>query len=279
MLLYERGNVDLIVFFLWAMIVLSTDYSPFVTAALLIFATIVKLFPFFGVTVLFREAKSKFISLSLVCLGVLAVYVYATFKSVQASWELTMRGNEISYGADILFLRYGQYFSTLFGVSVTSPLLKYGPIIVAFVLVTVAGIIGIARHETLASLSERNLAAFRIGASIYIGTFLLGNNWDYRLAFLILITPQVSQWSRGAERRYSFVARAVLFFVLVSCWHFMVWFSPSLVGIRELLFVLDEIVNWMLLVGLSYLLFASMPDWVKEQFGFLLPKIKPAQVV
>jgi len=272
MLLYERGNVDLIVFFLCAMIVLSTDYSPFVTAALLIFATVVKLFPFFGATVLFKESKSKFIWLFLGCFGVLSAYIYITSKSVQASWDLTMRGKQISYGADVLFLRYSLYFSNLFGVSATSPLLKYGPIILAFVLVMVAGIIGIARRETLASSSERNLAAFRVGASIYIGTFLLGNNWDYRLAFLILVVPQLLQWSRFSNRRYSFVPRVVMVLVLVSCWHFMVWFAPRLVGIREFLFILDEIVNWLLLVGFGYLLFASMPDWVKEQFGFLFLK-------
>src|SRR5215204_2268646 len=67
MLLYERGNVDLIVFFLCALTVLSIDYSPFITAALLMFAMVIKLYPLFGVTVLLKESKSKFIWLSLGC--------------------------------------------------------------------------------------------------------------------------------------------------------------------------------------------------------------------
>lgn len=277
MLLYERGNVDLIVFFLCVLIVLSIDYSPFITTALLIFAMVVKLYPLFGVTVLLKESKSRFLGLFLGCFGVLGIYLYETFKSFKASWGLTMRGAEISYGANVLFLRYNQYFSDLLGVPFTAPLLKYGPIVLAFVLIMVAGIIGITQHEVLASSSARNLAAFRMGASIYVGTFLLGNNWDYRLAFLILVMPQILQWSKHPDGNYGSIAKVLLVLVLISCWHFMVWFAPSLVNVRELLFGIDELANWMLVVGFSYLLCASMPDWLKVQFQFLALKKKLVQ--
>ena len=277
MLLYERGNVDLIVFFLCVLIVLSIDYSPFITTALLIFAMVVKLYPLFGVTVLLKESKSRFLGLFLGCFGVLGIYLYETFKSFKASWGLTMRGAEISYGANVLFLRYNQYFSDLLGVPFTAPLLKYGPIVLAFVLIMVAGIIGITQHEVLASSSARNLAAFRMGASIYVGTFLLGNNWDYRLAFLILVMPQILQWSKHPDGNYGSIAKVLLVLVLISCWHFMAWFAPSLVNVKELLFGIDELANWMLVVGFSYLLCASMPDWLKVQFQFLVPKKKLVQ--
>ena len=273
MLLYERGNVDLIVFFLCAMIVLSVDYSPYITSALLIFAAIVKLYPFFGVTVLLKESKSKFISLFLSSFTMLVAYLFITSKSVTASWNLTMRGKQISYGADVLFLRYNQYFSNLLGVSSTAPLLNFGPIALALILILVVGLFALANHDSLMSSSARNLAAFRMGASIYVGTFLLGNNWDYRLAFLILVMPQLSHWSRYTEdKRYKFTAVTALVLVFVSCWHFILWFDPSLVNVKEYLFVIDEIANWMLVTGFSYLLAASVPDWVKEWFWFLSPR-------
>lgn len=280
MLLYERGNVDLIVFFLCAMIVVSTDYSPFITSALLIFATVVKLYPFFGVTILLKEAKSRFMGLFLGCFSVLSIYLYATFKSVKASWGLTMRGAEISYGANVLFLRYGQNLSSWLGVSSTSPLLKYGPIFLACTLVTIAGVLGLTSRSrpALTSSLARNLAAFRMGASIYVGTFLLGNNWDYRLAFLILVVPQLLQWSRNSDRRYSFTPRAAIVLVLISCWHFMFWFAPTLINFKEIIFIVDEFANWMLVAGFSFLLFASAPDWTKEQFLFFLPKKKITQL-
>src|SRR5687767_8791103 len=121
MLLYERGNVDLIVFFLCVAIVLATGYSAYATAALLIVGTVIKLFPFFGITVLLKESRKRFIWLSAFCLFVLLVYMYITWESVSVSWNLTMRGKDISYGANVFFYRYAmtllRFFSQWFADS------------------------------------------------------------------------------------------------------------------------------------------------------------------
>ncbi|HLF72885.1 MAG TPA: hypothetical protein VI524_00945 [Anaerolineales bacterium] len=271
MLLYERGNVDLIVFALCAAIVVATDYSPYAAVALLIAGTIIKLFPFFGVSVLLREPKRKFIWLAAACSLVLLIYMSVTWDSVSAAWDLTMRGKEISYGANVFFYRYGTALSTFlsqwFRDAQIDGILKIGPIILALGLALTAGISGMRNRQPLANSSQRNLAAFRMGASIYIGTFLLGNNWDYRLAFLILLLPQLLEWTRSPVSRYRSIARISLIAVLVSCWHFVLWYSPffnSFEGSKDLWFVIDELFNWMLLSGFSYLLFASAPDWSKE---------------
>jgi hypothetical protein len=264
MLLYERGNVDLIVFFLCVITVFAANYSSLIASTLLIFATIVKLYPFFGITIFFRETKSRFIIFSLACFGVLIVYLFTASRSVAASWNWTMRGEDISYGANVLFFRYRQFFSEAIGISQNNPLLKYGPLFLAFVLMLVAGVIGTWHHDRLISPSLQNLTAFRMGASIYAGTFLLGNNWDYRLAFLILCMPQVLYWSRQALGHHRFLSRIALVLIYACCWHFMVWYAPSLAGIREFLFVADEIFNWLLLVCFGYLLFASAPEWMRE---------------
>jgi hypothetical protein len=280
MLLYERGNVDLIVFFLCALIVLSIDYSPWSTSALLIFAMVVKLYPLFGVTVLLKESRPRFIGLLLGCLGVLGIYVYATLESFKAAWDLTMRGREISYGTNVFFRRYSQYFADLLDVSPDASILRYGPLILVIVLIMAAGAIGIIQRESLTASSARNLAAFRMGASIYVGTFLLGNNWDYRLAFLILVMPQLLQWLRqNIQIRSRYVVIAVLGSVFISCWHFMLWFAPALADMAEFIFVLDELANWMLVAGFSYLLAASTPDWLKAPFQLLFPKKKLVQVI
>ena len=268
MLLYERGNVDLIVFFLCVAIVLATDYSGYAATALLVVGTVVKLFPFFGIAVLLRESKRKFIWLSAGCLFVLLIYMFVTWESVSVAWNLTMRGKDISYGANVFFYRYGQALSQIF----PQWFVRIGPMILASTLVLISGVAGLGNREPLTTSSERNLAAFRMGAAIYVGTFLLGNNWDYRLAFLVLVLPQLLEWTRSSIRKHRFVALASLLAVLASCWHFVVWYAPSLVEIREILFVFDEFFNWMLVAGFSYLLGASMPDWVKEQFRYLLRK-------
>ena len=140
-----------------------------------------------------------------------------------------MRGKDISYGANVFFYRYAealsQIFSQWFVDLQVDQNLKIGPIILASILVFIGGIAGMRDREPLAFSSERNLAAFRMGASIYIGTFLLGNNWDYRLAFLVLVLPQLLEWTRSSIKKHRTIALASLFGVLVSCWHFVVWYS------------------------------------------------------
>jgi hypothetical protein len=270
MLLYERGNVDLIVFFLCVAIVLATGYSGYAAAALLIIGAVVKLFPFFGITVLLRESKRKFIWLSTGCLFVLLIYMYITWESVSVAWNLTMRGKDISYGANVFFYRYGQAFSQFlsqwFAGLQVDRILKIGPMILASILVLISGVAGLRNREPITTSSERNLAAFRMGVSIYIGTFLLGNNWDYRLAFLVLVLPQLLEWTRSSIKKYRTVARASLFGVIASCWHFVLWYSSFLnffQGSKEVWFALDEFLNWMLVAGFAYLLLASAPDWLR----------------
>ena len=270
MLLYERGNVDLIVFFLCVATVLAADYSAYASAALLMVGTVVKLFPFFGITVLLRESRRRFIWLSAGCLLLLLVYMYVTWDSISASWDLTMRGKDISYGANVFFYRYGealsQFFSQWFLDSQVARILKIGPIILASILVFIAGVAGMREREALTTSSERNLAAFRMGASIYIGTFLLGNNWDYRLAFLVLVLPQLLEWTRSLIKKHRTIAIASLLGVLVSCWHFVLWYSPFFnffIGSKEVWFAFDEFLNWMLVPAFAYLLLASAPDWLK----------------
>jgi len=197
--------------------------------------------------------------------------MYVTWESVSVSWDLTMRGKDISYGANVFFYRYAealsQFFSQWFVDSQVARILKMGPIILASILVFMAGIAGMRDREPLAICSERNLAAFRMGASIYTGTFLLGNNWDYRLAFLVLVLPQLLEWTRSSIKKYRTVALASLLGVLASCWHFVLWYSPFFnffQGSKEWWFVLDEFLNWMLVSGFAYLLLASAPGWLKN---------------
>jgi hypothetical protein len=276
MLLYERGNVDLIVFTLCVVIVVAGNYSAYLAAMLLMAGTMIKLFPFFGVSVLLKESKTKFLGLFAACFGVLLFYVILTWESVSASWNLTARGKFISYGSNVFFYRYEenflQYLSPWFTSSQAERILKYGPIALAMLLILIAGILGLRNRQSPSISSERNLAAFRMGASIYLGTFLLGNNWDYRWAFLILVVPQLLEWIRYFYGQYRYIPLLNLLAILASCWHFIFWYSPSLnffAGSQEVWFMIDEFINWMLVPGLAYLLFASFPDWAKNQLSWI----------
>jgi len=282
MLLYERGNVDLIVFLICVLIILAGDYSPNLTAILLMFGSVVKLFPFFGVSVLLRESRSKFLWLFGVCSAFLLTYLSITIDSVKASWNLTMRGDGLSYGTNILITRYGVSISKILAQWLPEPiiqvLLNYGPLAIALVLILIVFIFAMRKQTSLEISSERNLAAFRMGASVYVGTFLLGNNWDYRLAFLVLVVPQLMFWLWSGDKKYRMIAGMGVGTVLISCWYLVISHLNLLDNSVKFWLIFDETVNWLLFAILAHLIFASAPDWVKTQFQFILPE-RESQVV
>ena len=114
MLLYERGNADLIVFFICAMILMAVEYSAVWTSVLIVIGSIVKMFPLFGITVLLKESKHRFWKFALGCILFMVVYGLLTFQSQSAAWNTTMRGNGLSYGTFVFVTRFDYYLQLYF---------------------------------------------------------------------------------------------------------------------------------------------------------------------
>jgi len=122
----------------------------------------------------------------------------------------------------------------------------------------------------------RNQQAFWLGAGIYIGTFLLGNNWDYRLMFLLFTLPQLAGWARGKNGFFTAITRITLGALIVSSWYLFLdkWFSFFKHG-HQLAYLLDESANWILFAGLIYLFIYSLPDWLFTDLSQLGKKLVP----
>lgn len=267
MLLYERGNVDLIIFFICAMTVFATGYTAHLAAGLIVIGAIMKMFPLFGFTVLLKESKPKFILLAASSIVFVLIYGWVTIESQSAAWNTTMRGDGISYGSFVLITRLGGYLQELFPGLLTFSQWEILFEALALVLIIVAGILAVRQPVSLEPIHERNLSAFRMGAAIYIGTFLLGNNWDYRLAFLVFVVPQLAEWVYLAEKRHRIITILVISLVLISCWHFKLQIDLPILPLKDIsnrIVIVDEVFNWLLLPGLTYLLAASFPVWLKQ---------------
>ena len=273
MLLYERGNADLFAFFICAMIVLASDYYASLTAGLIVFGAIVKMFPLFGVTVLLKESKQRFWKLAIGSVLFMVVYGLLTFQSQSAAWNTTMRGDGASYGSFVLITRLGDYLQELLPGLFSSSQWEIFFEALALVLIVLPVIFAVRDPYVLDASHERNLAAFRMGASIYVGTFLLGNNWDYRLAFLVLVIPQLAEWFLVKDKKQRIAIIGVIVTVLLSCWHFKFRVDLPFLPLKDpdnRKFIFDEIVNWFLLSGLAYLLAASLPLWLKQDLQKLV---------
>jgi hypothetical protein len=233
-------------------------------------ASILKLFPFFGFSMFVFEGKGIFLRLLIGSTIMFAVYLAIINHHVQTAWRRTERGGEFSYGASVVVTNFKYFRPQLrpvldqwgVGPKVIPALTISVSTLAALVVVLLSCVAGIRTRASLATRSQRNLNAFWMGASLYVGTFLLGNNWDYRLIFLVFVVPQLSEWIKQSVGRRRAGMLGVFGLVLVSCWYF--FYYLFLMGIaRDTLFLIDEFVNWSLLAGLAYLLAASAPEWIR----------------
>lgn len=253
MLAIERANIDLVIFSLLAIAVLVPRSKTWVASVPLVAAAAaLKLYPIVAIALFLRERQRTFLviaaGLGVGFLGYLA-WIVDDVGIIRATTE---REVYYSYGTRVVFSGVDQWRELAGKPGLTSQALTWLPVICGAVVFSLATIAGRRRSSVE---PERAVDGFRVGASIFVGTYFLGNNWDYRMIFLALTLPQLLAWARGGALRR--VSRATLAAILLS--------STSLVFIRlapEVVFCIEEMVNWALLSMLVYLLTVTRPDWM-----------------
>ena len=271
MLLYERANVDLLMFFLCAVAVALADFSA-VSAALAVgLASVLKFFPFFGFAMFMSKGKRTFFSLLIISAVLFAAYLAFVSRDLGRAWDLTMRGNDNSYGVQV----FAMHFPKPIKLALKQLSFQPGqiPSVANWVSYAVAALVGllclyfgVRQQPRWSASSSRNLDAFWLGSAIYIGTFLLGNNWDYRLAFLLFCVPQLSDWLGDTTRERRIGAGITLGLILLACWYlFYKHYVPA--SAQDAAFVLGDIAKWSLYGALTYLLIASTPQGIMPAFA------------
>jgi hypothetical protein len=202
----ERGNIDLAMFFLLALAVAVR--SVLVKSALVFAAFVAKLFPLAGVAFVLARARDEAWRVIAV-LGALAVaYLGLTLDDLRLIASGTPQDWELSYGRAVLPLKMETWWPGA-GVPVT--------VLLAIGLAAALGLALAARRRGWAlEATGRAGEGWWIGWACFVGTFLLGTNYVYRLIFLLLLVPQLWAWARAGDR----VARVLLGAMLVAVWSF-----------------------------------------------------------
>ncbi|QLE55698.1 hypothetical protein [Nostoc sp. TCL26-01] len=257
----ERATPDLFLFFILSLGIRVGYSSAIAGLCFIIFAGFLKLFPIFGIGLILKAKKSQFwIILAITCL-IFLIYLGLTLPDVKQMIQVTPRGTDVSYGANVLLLRLEQFVKNPHYLKI----IKYWlPTVFDWVL---GGIFLVSLSFMLKYPGEREstpekyqyIDAFRVGAGIYICTFIFGNNWDYRLMFLIFTIPQIVAWLKQRKPPYFSVAALTLSATILSFWYLIIRASINM----YLAFVLDELCNWLVFSGLVYLFISSLPHWLK----------------
>ena len=254
----ERGNVDLLLFFLLAVAVCGVQRSYVVTLLAILAGVVLKFYLVFGAAVMARAKRPTCLVYLAIIAGLTGAYVYAVLPDLRLMYEATPKGGAMSYGMNVLWVQLQNYSARL---SEYARLVSY-VVVVVTVIGAVVAVVG-GKAARLGLHESRYIDAFRAGAAIYVGTFVLGNNWDYRLMFLIFVIPQLVIWLAQGSGWIRAGAKVMLVCMYFSMWYGVIKKVMAYVPYgREGVYVLEELSNWVMFAGLLYMLVASLPSWM-----------------
>lgn len=271
MLGIERANIELIVFFFVSLALTMNYYSSISALLFLIFASMLKLHPVFGFVYLMKENKRKFWILFLSALGIFILYTVLTLNDLMHVYRSTPNRVGSSFGINVWWMGLQHRHFLNLPISDSMALfLKILSYTTAFLMLAITLSISLRRDDNSLFSQAQYIDAFRMGAGIYIGCFLLMNNHDYRLIYLIFTIPQIVVWMRDKDEGISFISKTTLVAMLFSLWSFFIMLFLRL----KLTFVMEELCNWIMLGGLLYLFSSSLPDWFRNYLRWPFYKIK-----
>jgi len=195
------------------------------------------------------------------------IYGLLTLSDILLVSKTTPRSTNLTYGINVFWMKVEMANPSLGGLA---KIIFY---IMAAAIILFA-ITALFRKDF--QIDEKSntlyLDSFRAGTALYIGTFFLGNNYDYRLIFLIFTFPQLVQWLKFPDKSISIGSKFVLLFMYISFWYPLIAENIRCFPYGNYFsFSLKHLSNWVVFSGLFYLFFWSFPDWVKKHINKLLP--------
>jgi hypothetical protein len=261
LLCVERGNSDLAVFALTAAAVALVNRAwpawRLTGAAALSLAVVLKLYPACGLLLALR-ARPR-VAAGWLIGGSIAVVGYAWW--IRHDLGLIAAGTQqdptLAYGLAVVRLLTAEYIGP---AAASWAAAAAGALVLA---AAVGGWWQSPAEDDPPRADAQALDAMRVGAGVYVGTFLVGMSFDYRLIFLLLAVPQLARWAPTPFRRggrggvrgdvRGWVAVVALAAALMAVWR---------VGVD-----LPVLAHWGLAVSLAWLLGASLPAWLRPSVG------------
>lgn len=261
MLGVERSNIELILFLLLSLSLVINYRSSVLGLFAVLFASVLKLYPIFGLLYLLKENKSRFWKLFLSGMVIFILYGLLSLNDLRQVFNTTPQLVNSSFGINVWWM--GIRHPRVFAIPLTeNAVLIFKIITYVSALSILGGCLFLNMRGKASEFYKRGqyLDAFRMGAGIYAGCFLLMNTHDYRLIFLIFTIPQLIEWFLASGKKALSVPGLTLVAMGLSLWNA---FIMRFLG-RQATFVIEEFANWFMLTGLLYLLFASSPGWLIE---------------
>jgi hypothetical protein len=177
----ERANSDVLLFALLAAAAWALARRPRAATILVGTAAALKLYPIFAAGSLLGLERRRAIRIGAALAMTFVVYLLWIRSDLAAIHANSLAWNRISYGITQL----------PDALSANTGWPRRGLLVGAcgLVIATVAAALWAATRWRLPTIPHHTLHAFRVGAGVFVGTFCLGSNFDYRLLCLLLVVP------------------------------------------------------------------------------------------
>ena len=191
LLVVERGNNDLIVFVL---LFFAARSNAIFSTTFLTIATLLKIYPLLIIPAFLKNFKT-FIAMIVVAVLIL-LFLWSELSSLRSGTPVSA---VLSYGSISIVASVQKFISLVYGSqNITVPAQKY--ILFSSTILSLAflatSLVIFMKQKTRKLLATTSLTTeeeklFLVGSCVYIGTFILSSNWDYRLIFLLFCVPLV----------------------------------------------------------------------------------------
>ena len=255
----ERGNNDLLAFFLVALFLLLLPRRPWLALVPLFLAFLIKLFPLLAVAALLRLEPRQLRSLLLPTALLALLYFGISLGDLLLIQQHTLSGTFYAWGLGVYPLFLQQQ-----GLASQGRLLLLTGYLLLPLLLGLGWWLNRRLPLELPEQQSHALDALRAGLAIYAGSYLLFINWDYRLLFLLLAIPQLTLWAGSSHLLLRWLARAALVALLASLWSAITLrYLGTLWPDAAAYLRVDELLNGLLFALALLLLTLSLPTWLK----------------
>ncbi|MBF0464559.1 MAG: hypothetical protein HQK88_00235 [Nitrospirae bacterium] len=266
MLLIERVNIDMPIFIaLYISLYFLRRNKSAISALIILFVSFIKLYPICALSMYLNKNFKNNIKILIFTLLAYLLYIFLIRGEFTAIYNLTGRGLEYSYGAQI-FIDSMYPFLKGWGVTRYVPfsLEQFHVLFFLMALLMVSLGVSMGLRQQINDEDTVHIDGLRVGAGIYIGTFLIGNNWVYRLCFLLFTVPQILKWCKKqkAMRSLSIIALMCITVYIYNDY----WAIRMLVNFT-LLFYAKELAAWFLLFYYSYAFSLTIPFSTRSLFS------------
>lgn len=251
----ERGNIDMIVFFLVSISILAIYYNKVsIFFILTIFASIIKVFPIVTIVALSNKKIKKFIIYSSISLFIFGLYIALNLEHFYLIKQGTPQPTGFAYGFNVIWMIVNKKLGYDYGLVVK--IFSY-----VILLFWILFLFKTYRDRECFHISNSySLESFKIGSLIFLFTFMLNNNFDYRLVFLIFVIPQMLEWcfDESLSKKIRILSAVGIFSIIYTMWYLVL---IKVFGLIAAAF--DEILNSITFFILSYLYILSISSQTK----------------